>query len=266
MSEKAKALFRGKNENNGKWVYGVPIFLGEDVYIVHSFCEGGSYVDEKIDPETLSECVGTSDKNGRKVFVGDIVKICCDCDGYFPNERIVNGVIEYDEFGFHYKISFDHIRYGRNSYLGNYEERDFEIVGNKWDNCNLLAPPSERKMQIDTVIDILLESERFCGETDCSECSQKNKPNCFLERMAESLYDKGYIHPICNGDIFIGKEDVDKIKDLDKNRTDNIKAYAKKETARFVLQQIKTIWKANNGVLQEYVFDKIGESFGLRVD
>lgn len=124
-------LFRAKRIDNGEWIEGLPSCdingnLTEfEVYRGFANCEIAD-----VDSETVCQWTGLTDKNNRKIFEGDICKIHSDSideeDGCFS--------VEWDEGDARFAL----YSVGLTVDFGNYHGHECEVIGNIFDNPDLL--------------------------------------------------------------------------------------------------------------------------------
>ena len=143
-----KILFRGKRLDNGEWIQGFLALLGDDYYIapdINAYTSMGGRGKGRcmlfghyyqVLPETVGQFTGLIDKNGKKIFEGDNIKIVPDYD-YSDDYSIskvysYNGILCVDYHG----DDFDSTALG---FLEDYlPDGDFEVIGNIHDNSELL--------------------------------------------------------------------------------------------------------------------------------
>ncbi len=143
-------LFRGKRADNGEWVYGVPTKdgHGETVMVESTFecdeynCRGANclYVDEN----TVGQYTGLTDKNGTKIFEGDIVTYedaVADYIGYHDDVFLNCGRVEISEW---YGICFTNRETVEMDDLYESETTvDCKVISNIYDNPELLRRDTE---------------------------------------------------------------------------------------------------------------------------
>ena len=133
MREIREVIFRGKRTDNGEWVKGY-------LYITHTGAhEIGSYDAEinierftfDVIPETVGQYTGLTDKNGKRIFEGDIVHCVSKLDS-------ADMVIIFECGQFRMILAEKYHEYQTN--VGYYDINCFakEVIGNIHDNPEIL--------------------------------------------------------------------------------------------------------------------------------
>lgn len=133
-------LFRGKvADEPDEWVQGylrdADTIFQQTRHEKSKCCDYGFF---SVKPETVGQYTGICDKKGKKIFEGDIVRVLTEPQN--TNYAKINdcGVIEYKEETTEYVISFCHIRFDDEDFLGNFRNGMCEVIGNIHDNPELL--------------------------------------------------------------------------------------------------------------------------------
>lgn len=102
-------LFRGKRVDNGEWVEGCgfadegylgKIFFYHDTFTDEEGTEHLFYDNIRVHTDTVGQYTGLQDKNGKKIFEGDIVEYQFDDD--YP---IYIGVVEFGKHCIKYEYN-----------------------------------------------------------------------------------------------------------------------------------------------------------------
>ena len=118
---KREILFRGKRVDNGEWVFGDLLHNCDCVKIRENETEINHVARSfPVLPKTIGQYTGLTDKNGTRIFEGDIIS----CDYFIGTVSFCNGCWCASEVG---KIPEDL-----------YELINLEVIGNIHDNPELL--------------------------------------------------------------------------------------------------------------------------------
>lgn len=145
-------LFRGKRKDSGEWVYGFlcktysPSNPKTRDAIMHKNEPScwAEYSCAEIDVATVGQFTGLTDKKGKKIFEGDIVRTLAPCS----IDNYVKGVVMFGEYPTTYQSSncgyYVKWQLILNKNLAMYcAKNDIEIIGNIHDNPELLKGEKE---------------------------------------------------------------------------------------------------------------------------
>ena len=134
-------LFRGKRVDNGEWIQGDLVqFLPHG--IVRIVTQEPPYKDAEVDSDTVGQFTGLTDRNGKKIFEGDII--------HLEYSQVFFGGVYYGEYTA--EVSYkegcfvtDGINNGDEieTPLSGFDNDEVEIIGNIHDNPELLGGESD---------------------------------------------------------------------------------------------------------------------------
>ena len=124
-------LFRGKRLDNGEWVYGLLCRVGDTYANIRRMDTEVLY---SVLTNTIGQFTGLTDKNGKKIFEGDILKIIHKYQSPFDDDTkeytdITTDVVFFDDEG----LCFS---YGKSPFLCVVDNvtAEYEIIGNIYDD------------------------------------------------------------------------------------------------------------------------------------
>ena len=136
-------LFKAKSIQTGEWIEGIPIKTHLGLFISFEenphYCSQYGYMEIDdiliVDEKTLCQFTGLCDKNGNKIWENDI--LMAHLDECYP-EDVTYETVEWGVAGWvtHEADSTDR------EYLDEFDTEHFEVVGNVFDNPELLQEKS----------------------------------------------------------------------------------------------------------------------------
>ncbi len=133
-------LFKGKRKDGGKWIEGYYQkrydLLGNEEHLIFHADSYNVWEYAEVDPETLCQFTGLCDKNGNKIWENDI--LMAHLDESYPEDTTYE-TVEWGVAGWvtHEANSIDR------QYLDEFDTEHFEVVGNIFDNKELLQEASD---------------------------------------------------------------------------------------------------------------------------
>ncbi len=188
-------LFKAKRTDNGEWVQG---YLVENTYtdyrsfIVTSACweveneKSSDFIETdvyEIDPETICQYTGLTDKNGKKIWENDIV----DAYEEYPAE-VSKNVVKFKD-GCFKLFEKDNLII----HLDGYNESELEVIGNIFDTPELLKETNTSEKILEEVEEAIEEAmiqedaPIYCGSMEVDGYIRASVVKDIIRRYIMSL-------------------------------------------------------------------------------
>nr|DAI66609.1 MAG TPA: YopX protein [Caudoviricetes sp.] len=133
-------LFKGKRIEDGEWIEGYyqkrHDFLGNEEHLIF-YADGHTVFDHaEVSSGTLCQFTGLCDKNGKKIWENDI--LMAHLDESYP-EDVTYETVEWNVAGW---VGCETDSIDR-QYLDKFDLEHYEVVGNIFDNPELLQEESD---------------------------------------------------------------------------------------------------------------------------
>lgn len=133
-------LFKAKRIDNGEWVQGYLYGIWEKRYILCGMTNDIPNMIE-VDTSTICQCTGLKDKNGKLIWENDIVKDffsdACAPIRYGSYQNCFDST-KAEHIGFYVDWSGKYTKYYRKDFGYWIHMVDIEVIGNIFDNPELL--------------------------------------------------------------------------------------------------------------------------------
>ena len=130
-------IYKAKRADNGEWVQGA-LFNGESHCIIGQEIKFSPYTEHEckivgyeVDRDTICQCTGLKDKNGKLIWENDIMVAHLD-DDYPEDETYIRILWHGSGFCSKEKGSEDMLQ------VDEFDQEHFEVIGNIFDNPELL--------------------------------------------------------------------------------------------------------------------------------
>lgn len=133
---KRDIIFRGKRHDTGEWVYGFYSNAKGENGRFHYIQYKNSSV--RVDPSTVGQYTGLNDKNGNKIFEGDLVSYMIVTGGIedLSIPANVRHTVTYDEKHGAFRIGYHYFCGGTMREV--VDANNLVVIGNTYDNPELL--------------------------------------------------------------------------------------------------------------------------------